>query len=72
MEPGSSRVCPRTLRDDRWYGGVFYANRKDPAVVVPKRFGIGWTLNLGRPVSWLIMAGLVAICVVAVVATVQG
>jgi uncharacterized membrane protein len=58
--------------DDRWYGGVFYANRKDPAVVVPKRFGIGWTLNLGRPVSWLIMAGLVAICVVAVVATVQG
>ena len=58
--------------DDRWYGGVFYANREDPAVVVPKRFGIGWTLNLGRPASWLIVAGLVAICVFALVATMQG
>lgn len=58
--------------DDRWYGGVFYANREDPAVVVPKRFGIGWTLNLGRPVSWLIVVGLVGVCVAVLVAALQG
>lgn len=28
--------------------------------MVPKRFGIGWTLNTGRPASWLIVAELVA------------
>lgn len=34
--------------DDRyWRGGVIYINRDDPAVFVPKRFGIGWTVNLG-------------------------
>jgi uncharacterized membrane protein len=58
--------------DDRWYGGVFYANREDPAVVVPKRFGIGWTLNLGRPLSWVIVLGLAVICIASVVAAMQG
>jgi uncharacterized membrane protein len=34
--------------DDRyWRGGVIYINRDDPAVFVPKRFGVGWTVNLG-------------------------
>lgn len=58
--------------DDRWYGGVFYVNRGDPAVVVPKRFGIGWTLNMGRPASWAIVVGLVAICVVSLAMAAQG
>lgn len=36
--------------DDRyWIGGIVYVNRDDPAVVVERRFGIGWTLNLGNP-----------------------
>jgi uncharacterized membrane protein len=36
--------------DDRyWYGGVFYNNSDDPAIFVPKRFGLGWTVNLGNP-----------------------
>ena len=58
--------------DDRWYGGVFYVNREDPSVVVPKRFGIGWTLNMGRPASWAIVVGLVAICVVSLAVAAQG
>ena len=46
---------PRTPRpdaadDDRhWKGGLFYVNRDDPSLLVPRRFGLGWTLNLGRP-----------------------
>jgi uncharacterized membrane protein len=42
--------------DDRLYRlGLFYYNPDDPAVFVPKRFGVGWTLNVARPVTWLII-----------------
>lgn len=58
--------------DEHWRGGVFYANREDPAVVVPRRFGIGWTLNMGRPAGWLIVAAFLAICVACLVVAVQG
>ena len=45
--------------DAHWHLGVFYANADDPAVIVPKRFGIGWTLNWARPASWGIVAGFI-------------
>ena len=50
--------------DARWRLGVFYLNREDPSVVVPRRFGVGWAMNWGNPRSW----GLVALFVAAVVA----
>ena len=31
--------------DERWHLGVFYVNREDPSVVVPRRFGVGWAMN---------------------------
>jgi Family of unknown function (DUF5808)/Protein of unknown function (DUF1648) len=37
-----------------WKAGVFYVNPDDPALFVQKRFGIGYTLNFGHPLSWLI------------------
>jgi uncharacterized membrane protein len=38
--------------DDRhWKAGVFYFDPANPAVLVPKRVGIGWTVNLGHPVG---------------------
>jgi uncharacterized membrane protein len=47
--------------DDRfWKGGLFYLNRDDPALVVGARFGVGWALNFGNPVAWLLIAGFVA------------
>ncbi|MDF5755498.1 DUF5808 domain-containing protein [Spongiactinospora sp. TRM90649] len=46
--------------DDRhWFlAGAVYANRRDPAIAVPARFGTTWTLNLGHPVTWSILAVL--------------
>lgn len=47
--------------DDRFWrlGGLVYANRQDPAVLVPERaMGVGWTPNLGNPVVLCIGAGL--------------
>lgn len=41
--------------DDRhWKLGVLYFNRKDPALFLEKRFGVGWTINFARPLAWII------------------
>lgn len=48
--------------DDRfWKLGVFYWNRGDASLFVPERFGVGWTLNLGRPAAWGIIVGFVVV-----------
>ncbi len=56
-------------RDDDgfWLGGILYYNPNDPALLVPRRFGIGWTLNLGNPRSWLLLTAMVALAVVPAV-----
>lgn len=47
--------------DDRfWKGGLVYVNRGDPTVMVSARFGAGWTLNLGNPRAWMIIATVIA------------
>jgi hypothetical protein len=38
----------------RWSGLVYYAP-DDPAVFVPKRVGIGQTLNFARPAAWAVL-----------------
>lgn len=45
--------------DDNWKLGLFYTSRKDPAALVPKRYGWGWTMNFGSPWTWL--AGAVVV-----------
>lgn len=47
--------------DDRfWKGGVIYLNRDDPALMVGARVGAGFSLNVGNPAAWLIIAVAVA------------
>jgi uncharacterized membrane protein len=47
--------------DDRfWKAGLLYVNHDDPAIMVGSRFGAGWTLNLGNPAGWLVIAGILA------------
>lgn len=48
--------------DDRyWYAGIFYNNPDDPAVFVPRRFGLGWTVNFGNPMGRMFFIGLLLI-----------
>jgi uncharacterized membrane protein len=53
------RQMKQTLRDDarsehyRW--GIFYVNAEDPAIWVPKRLGLGWTLNCAHGLSWFML-----------------
>ncbi|MCX4735541.1 DUF1648 domain-containing protein [Streptomyces sp. NBC_01363] len=55
--------------DDRfWRGaGTIYVNADDPAVLVPKRVGIGWTVNFGNPRSLVVAALVLAVAVGATV-----
>ncbi|MFA5527442.1 MAG: DUF5808 domain-containing protein [Peptostreptococcales bacterium] len=34
--------------DAYWKLGMFYVNKEDPSFMVEKRFGVGWTINLGN------------------------
>ena len=49
-----------TTPDSCWFLGHLYFNRRDPTLFVEKRMGLGYTLNLGNPVSWLVMVVFVA------------
>jgi uncharacterized membrane protein len=55
---GSARRPTVVNRDDDryWRLGLLYFNRDDPSLLVPHRFGLGWTLNLARPAAWAIVA----------------
>ena len=46
---------------------MFYVNGDDASLFVPERFGIGWTMNFGRPGAWAFVAGIVALAVAFVV-----
>lgn len=35
--------------DPACHRGPFYNNPSDPRLVVPKRYGLGWTVNLAHP-----------------------
>jgi uncharacterized membrane protein len=36
-------------------GGIVYADASDPSLWVPKRIGIGWTLNFSHPAAWWVL-----------------
>jgi uncharacterized membrane protein len=48
--------------DACWRLGVFYYNPEDSALIVEKRFGIGYTLNFANPQAWL-LGGLLGIVI---------
>ncbi|HEY5985077.1 MAG TPA: DUF5808 domain-containing protein [Streptosporangiaceae bacterium] len=60
---GSARRTSVVNRDDDryWRLGLLYFNRDDPSLLVPHRFGLGWTLNLARPAAWAIIAATIGI-----------
>ncbi|HWG59701.1 MAG TPA: DUF5808 domain-containing protein [Candidatus Acidoferrales bacterium] len=51
---GSGKVTGDRTPDQCWRAGCFYVNPDDPAIIVEKRFGIGYTFNFARPAAWLV------------------
>lgn len=52
--------------DRYWKLGIFYINRDDPSLLIEKRWGYGYTVNLGNPYAQLLLVGLLVVvaCVV--------
>jgi uncharacterized membrane protein len=48
-----------------WRYGVVYYDKADPRLFVPKRTGLGWTLNFGHRASWLALGAIVLAAAVA-------
>ncbi|GAA3433562.1 hypothetical protein GCM10018954_031660 [Kutzneria kofuensis] len=47
--------------DSNWIGGVLYRNPNDPSWFVQRRFGFGWTVNIGNRVALVTCAGLTVV-----------
>ena len=55
-----------------WKWG-FYYNPGDPRILVPKRMaGMGWTINIGRPVGKLVCFGIMAALLIVICITAYG
>ena len=46
--------------DHLWKGGSVYFNRSDPSILVPRRFGIGYTFNMANRAIYLGLPSLIA------------
>ena len=73
MGQSGARLFPDTTAtgmsrddDEHWLLGTIYCNRNDPSIFVPKRFGVGWTINIANPWTWLIVALFIAVTVLFV------
>lgn len=53
--------------DDKWILGGLYCNKNDPAWMVEKRRGIGWTINVANPKSWIFIIVLVVFIVISAI-----
>jgi uncharacterized membrane protein len=52
--------------DHAWkVGGLWYFNPRDPAIWVENRIGPGYGLNMGNPRTWLLIAGLILVQMIA-------
>jgi len=49
--------------DEGWKGGVFYSNPRDRSLLVPKRCGVGYTLNFSNPWAWAFLALIVLVAI---------
>ena len=50
------RPVMRATDDAYWRFRGVYVNRQDPALFVPLRSGLGWTINFGRPQAIVFLA----------------
>ncbi len=44
-------------------GAFFYFNKEDSNIFVPKSSSFGWTMNFANPVSWILIAVVIAVVI---------
>jgi uncharacterized membrane protein len=57
------------VRDDdkEWIGGLIYRNKNDRSILVPKRYGVGYTFNFGNRWSFLILGIIIGLPIVIII-----
>ena len=51
-------------KDPGNWRGIFYINRKDRRLIVPKfNAALGWTLNFANPVAWIFIVLVILIII---------
>ena len=50
--------------DQFWKAGILYINKNDPSIFVEQRFGVGWTLNLGHPLGYIVLFGPILVILI--------
>ena len=61
---GLTPTAEEAQADKLWVAGVLYNNPEDPQILVPKRYGIGYTVNIGSVGGRWMVFGFVAVLVV--------
>jgi uncharacterized membrane protein len=56
----------RQTPDSAWRG-ILYYNPDDRALFVPKRYGIGYTLNFANPWCWPVLAMILALVALPII-----
>jgi uncharacterized membrane protein len=63
---GHEEVVSDRTPDQCWKWGIFYYNPDDPALMVEKRFGIGWTVNFAHRGAWIFIGLTLFLLVVSI------
>jgi uncharacterized membrane protein len=51
------------VKESPWRLGVIYYNPDDQRLVVRHRIGFGWTLNMAKPMAWVVLAPLAVLLI---------
>jgi uncharacterized membrane protein len=62
LQPADASTTDR-MNDSHWILGSIYFNRDDPSIFVERRFGIGWTINLGSAGGILTVVVLLGVAI---------
>lgn len=63
MQGGEVQDCLVEDSDEHWVLGIIYFNPNDASVFLPKRFGVGWTVNMAKPAAWAFFGGVVLLSI---------
>ena len=61
IKPKSRNIYTVENDDEKWIYGFIYYNKENPKLMVEKRLGIGWSINMAQPMGKLITIILVLI-----------
>lgn len=63
IKPKSRNMYTIESDDEKWIYGFIYYNKEDPKLMVEKRLGMGWSMNMAHPLGKFITFLLVLITV---------